>query len=124
MPAPSGRTLIVAFGSQVGGHPHALSDLDIAVLPHDPQVTMKALLGISRALSEVLHREVDLSFIHQADPLLLHHICRSPRLLFGSLRRLHELRMYAFHRHQDYQPYFALEAKCVKREILRFAHAH
>jgi len=71
----------------------------------------------------VLHpdHEVDVAIINHADPLFLKKITERCRLLYGSPRRLAELKIYAFKRYQDHRRYLALEREYVHRTLGRLA---
>ena len=60
-------------------------------------------------------RDIDLGMINRADPLFLSKIVQDCSVLFGEPADLQKLRLYAFHRYQDYQRYFDLERRCVRR---------
>lgn len=64
-------------------------------------------------------REVDLTLLNRADPLLLHQVMERGRLVYGSPRRFDELRMLAFKRYQDHRPYLAMERAYVARQAAR-----
>ena len=111
-----GVELLLQFGSSVTGQMHAQSDVDFAVLldrPPDSLAAQADLIGDLQAL--VPGREVDVAFLNHADPLLLKQVCERCDLVYGSRRRLDELKMYAFTRYQDHRPYFALERDYVER---------
>lgn len=66
-------------------------------------------------------REVDIAIINHADPLFLRKITERCRPLYGSPRRLAELRIYAFRRYQDHRRYLALEREYVRRTLARLS---
>jgi predicted nucleotidyltransferase len=113
-----GVVLLVQFGSTVSGREHAKSDLDLAALLEDPRPSL-------RVFSDLLHdlqtlspdRKIDLALINRADPLFLKRIVEQCRLLYGSPRRLNELKMYAFRRFHDHRRYLALERIYVDRAL-------
>ncbi|MGH7335682.1 MAG: type VII toxin-antitoxin system MntA family adenylyltransferase antitoxin [Candidatus Rokuibacteriota bacterium] len=117
-----GVVLLLQFGSTVSGREHPRSDVDLAVLFHGPcpsLLTLGELAGDFRPLYP--GREVDLALIDRADPLFLKRITENCRLVYGSPRRLHELRMYAFRRYQDHRRYLALERFYVDRVLRTLA---
>lgn len=61
-------------------------------------------------------REVDVAVLNHADPLFLNQVMESARLLFGSNRRFHELRLKAFKQYQDHRPFLALERAYMARK--------
>lgn len=62
-------------------------------------------------------REVDVALINGADPLFLKQITQQCRLLYGSERLLHELKIYAWKRYQDHRRFLAMERDYVNRKI-------
>ncbi len=118
-----GIRLLVAFGSQVTGRTHGASDLDLAVLldtPHgdDPLRLMADLQAVFPQC------EVDVVWLHRADPLIAWYSLREPRLLFGGPRDLARYQAYAWRRFVEYAPFFELEAQAVRRGIRRLRRAH
>ena len=65
--------------------------------------------------------EVDVAIINHADPLFLKKISERCRLLYGSPRRLAELKIYAFKRYQDHRRYLDLEREYVQRTLARLS---
>ena len=117
-----GIRLLVAFGSQVSSQTHAASDLDLAVLldtPHgdDP---LRLLADLQAAFPE---QEVDVVWLHRADPLIAWHALRQPRLLFGDPSDLARRQAYAWRRFVEYAPFFEFEADAVRRGIARLRRA-
>ena len=117
-----GIALIVEFGSMVTGHVHPRSDLDLAILLQRPPLSFEELADLRHEL-QTLHpdHEVDVAMINRADPLFLKKITERCRLLYGSPRRLAELKIYAFKRYQDHRRYLALEREYVKRVLGRLS---
>ena len=62
-------------------------------------------------------REVDLVVLNRADPLLLKQITDHCELIYGSPRRLDELKLYAFKRYQDHRRYLDLERRFVAEAL-------
>jgi predicted nucleotidyltransferase len=117
-----GVDLILEFGSVVTGHVHPRSDLDLAVLLDRPAVSLEVWADLRHEL-QVLNpdRELDLAVINHADPLFLKKITERCRLVYGSARRLAELKIYAFKRYQDHRRYLALERAYVRRTLERLS---
>ena len=110
--------LLLQFGSSVTGRLHPRSDVDLAVLlAHVPESfdAQADLIGDLQAL--VPDREVDVAYINRADPLFLKRITDRCHLLYGSPRRLQELKIYAFKRYQDHRKYLAMERDYVARTL-------
>lgn len=114
--ARHGIVLLLQFGSTVTGKTHPKSDLDLAVLLGRASVSLKEQLALQAEL-ERLHpgRPLDLVFLDLADPLLLKKVTEACRLLHGSLRKLHELKILAFKRYQDHRRFLDLERAYVQR---------
>jgi predicted nucleotidyltransferase len=113
-----GVVLLLQFGSTVSGHEHSRSDVDLAALLADAVPSLRALVALSADLQPFYPgRTIDLALLNRADPLFVKKILESCRLVHGSPRRLHELRMYAFRRYQDHRKYLALERDYVDRTV-------
>ncbi|MBS3139948.1 nucleotidyltransferase domain-containing protein [Candidatus Woesearchaeota archaeon] len=118
--------LILAFGSQIGGKARQDSDLDIAVLPgRSKDFNLDKYSSLISDLSEVFSgKEIDLSFINKANPLLLKRVCDNALLLSGTLEKFIEVRLRAFKYFQDYLPYFKLEEMGVRRYLKQLSYGH
>jgi predicted nucleotidyltransferase len=113
-----GVVLLVQFGSTVSGHEHAKSDFDLAALLEDPRPSLQVFSDLLHDLQTLSpDRKIDLALINRADPLFLKRIVEQCRLLYGSPRRLNELKMYAFRRFHDHRRYLALERIYVDRAL-------
>lgn len=114
-----GVRLMLQFGSTVGGAEHAGSDVDIAVLTGKP-LSLHGRAELAHDLQRLFPgREVDLAVINNADPLFLKQVTDRCRLMYGSERDLHELKLYAFRRYQDHRKYLRLEREYVARGLRR-----
>jgi predicted nucleotidyltransferase len=72
--------LAVLFGSRARGTARPSSDYDIGILPRDANISLRAELELSAALSIIAEGEVDLVRLDTDDPLLgrevaVHGIC-------------------------------------------------
>ena len=113
-----GIQLLLQFGSTVTGHARPDSDLDLAVLVERAPMTLSHHADLDADLQSIApDRRVDVSLINRADPLFLNRIVEHCTVLYGSARRLHELRMYAFKRYQDHRRYLAMERDYVARTV-------
>jgi hypothetical protein len=83
--------------------------------PHPRPTPIYELVGELQALSS--DHEVDGVRLDGADPLLLKKVTEGCELLYGSSRRLQELKLYAFTRYQDYRRFLALERDYVRRKV-------
>lgn len=116
--------MILLFGSSVKGSLHPKSDLDIALLREgekgDQSLSFGEYADLLHALQQIFpHQKIDLSFINRADPLFLKKIVENCQLLFGSPKKLQELKIYAFKRYQDHSPYFKIEEQFVQSYLKR-----
>lgn len=111
-----GIRLLVAFGSGVSGRTHPASDLDLAVLLDEPEASdwLRLIADLQAVFPE---REVDLLWLHRADPLIGWHALRQPQLLAGDPGDLARYQTYAWRRFVEYTPFFALEADAVRRSL-------
>lgn len=108
--------LILLFGSYASGLTHKQSDMDIAVLfdrKKRKSISLDEELEIAACLTKIFNKKIDLSIANHANPLLLKQIYFNCCLLFGAMRAFNAFRLYAFHRFNDYAPYFAREARAV-----------
>jgi len=106
--------LILLFGSQAHGTPHAKSDIDVAVLTEGGSgMQMSDQLDLMSDLGEAFGREVDLSILDHADPLFLHRAAENAVLLHGGSRALAELRIKAFRKYQDFRRILKMEREFV-----------
>lgn len=114
--------LILQFGSTVDGPVHSRSDLDVAVLLNNADVSLERLGAIQEALRACFPgRAVDMAIINRADPLFLKQMMDRCRLLYGSLQTLQRLRLYAFKRYQDHRRFLDLERRFVNQTLDRLA---
>ena len=119
-----GILLIVQFGSSVSGLLRPDSDIDLAVLVERMPDSLASQAQLVADLQSLYpDREIDLVLINRADPLLLRKITERCALVYGSERRLHELKIYAFKRYQDHRRYLALEREYVAKAIRSLARS-
>lgn len=113
-----GASLLVQYGSTVGGSTHAASDVDIGVLyDRAPPSLLDQGALIDDLQERFPGRRVDLAMLDRADPLFLKKVLENCRLLAGSPRRLAQLKIYAFKRYQDHRRYLPLEREYVDRVL-------
>lgn len=116
-----GIILLLQFGSSVTGRQHQASDIDLAVQLDRIPDSYAAQTDLAADLQRLFpSREVDVALVNTADPLFLQQITSACRLLFGSPRRLQELKIYAFKRYQDHRRFLAMERAYVERTIQAF----
>jgi uncharacterized protein len=73
--------LAVLFGSAASGALRPDSDVDIAILPEDPELPLAAELALAVELSAACGREVDLVRLDQAPTLVRWQVARHGRVL-------------------------------------------
>ncbi len=113
-----GVRLVLQFGSSVTGKTHARSDVDIAVLLDRPKISFQEYADILEDFQRLfLGREVDLALINHADPLFLKKITEDCQILFGCVKQLQELKIYAFKRYQDHRKYFEMERQYAAKHL-------
>jgi len=106
--------LIILFGSVAQGRARRDSDADVAVKSR-AKLDFRKQLRLAGDLRDVFNREVDLSLVEYANPLLLRQICGYGKLIYGSGSKFSNLKLYSFHRYNDYKPYFNMEEQMVKQ---------
>ncbi len=113
-----GVLLLLQFGSSVTGALHPRSDVDLAVLLERPQLSFRERADLQHDLQALFpEHEVDLAVVNHADPLFLKKITENCRLLYGDVRRLHRLKIYAFRRYQDHRRFLEMERDFVARRL-------
>lgn len=113
-----GASLLLQYGSTVGGPTHAASDVDVGVLyDRAPPSLLDQGALIDDLQERFPGRRVDLAILDRADPLFLKKVLENCQLLAGSPRRLAELKIYAFKRYQDHRRYLPLEREYVDRVL-------
>ncbi len=73
--------LAILFGSQASGRVHAESDVDVAIVPVDPELTLADELALQDAIARAAERDVDLVRADRADPIVRREIARGRPLL-------------------------------------------
>lgn len=106
-------SLILLHGSQVDDKTHSDSDIDIAVMQINPQQKLD-IFTLTSDLIEIFGDTVDVADLTHANPLLLKTVTTNSQLLVGSDQDFQKLKLRAFHRYQDYKPYFDLEEQIVR----------
>lgn len=116
-----GLRLAVLFGSTASGRPHAESDIDIAFLPANPDLSLDEELALQVDLTRAAGRTVDLVRLDRAPTLVRWHALRDAILLFQSAPfELSRAQADAASEYLDFAP--ALEA-AAGRFRLRIASA-
>ena len=112
--------LVVIFGSFACGKQREDSDLDIAVLGMR-EVSFAEQISLTNELSLIFNKDIDLSVLNRANPLLAFQVSRDPVLIYGSRAEFLKFRLYAFNAYHDYAPYFAMEKNLNKKIINAYA---
>jgi predicted nucleotidyltransferase len=68
--------LAMLFGSSADGSVHAGSDVDIAILPEDPELSLEAELGLQSELGRITGRSVDLVRLDRAPTLVRYQVAK------------------------------------------------
>ncbi len=108
--------LIILFGSSVDGKKHKNSDIDLGILSEKRNLS-DSLLNVIADLISVFGNQVDVANLDYANPLLLHQVSKNSELIFGKEVDFQKFKLYAFHRYNDYQPYFKLEQQTNQKVI-------
>jgi predicted nucleotidyltransferase len=74
--------LAVVFGSVASGKVHAASDIDIALVPADPDWSLDAELGLQVELTRIAGRSVDLVRLDRSSTLVRWEALRGGLALF------------------------------------------
>ena len=111
-----GLKLIILFGSFANGANKPGSDFDVAILAKDRSI-VKHELDLISAVTRALERDVDLSIINLADPLLKYEIARNCVLLFGNEDDFIDFKVKAAAQYMDNQPFFIQEFNYIKKQL-------
>ncbi len=113
--------LVVIFGSFANGKQREDSDLDIAVLG-DKEISFNEQIGLINELSLIFNKNIDLSVLNRANPLLLFQVSQNSVIIYGSHEEFLKFKLYAFNVYNDYAPYFAMENNLNKKIINTYAN--
>jgi uncharacterized protein len=113
--------MVLLFGSFAVGKEHKNSDFDLAILGKNDTVS-KEILKLYGEFSKIFKKEIDITILNTANPLLLHQVSQNAILLYGKHADFSKFKLYAFNRYNDYLPYFKLEEKLNKKIVQRYAH--
>jgi len=113
--------LVVMFGSFVNRKNRKDSDLDIAVLG-SKEVSFNEQISLTNEFSLIFNKNIDLSVLNKANPLLLFEASKNSILLYGSREEFSKFKLYAFNVYNDYTPYFEMEKNLNKKIISAYAH--
>jgi len=113
--------LILIFGSFASGKNRKDSDLDIAVLGVS-EISFTDQISLINEFSSVFNKNIDLSILNKANPLLLSQVSKNSMLLFGKRSEFLKFKLYAFRVYNDYAPYFEMEKNLNKKIINAYAN--
>jgi predicted nucleotidyltransferase len=111
--------LALLFGSAAQGRLRGDSDLDLAVLPADPSLPLRAELDLQADLTRATGRDVDLVRLDRAPTLLRWEIARTGRVLVSNppAERIRFLSAAASE-HADFAPDAERAARLYRRRLL------
>lgn len=113
--------LVLVFGSFAAGKNRKDSDLDIAVLGSGG-ISFREQVSLINELSHIFGKDVDLSVLNRANPLLLFEVSKNSLLLYGEKEEFFNFKLRAFHAYNDYAPYFEMEKELNKKNINAYAN--
>lgn len=113
--------LIIIFGSFANGKNRDDSDLDIAVLG-SKEVSFEDQINLVNELSQIFNKNIDLSVLNKANPLLLFQASKNSILLYGQREDFLKFKLYAFNAYHDYAPYFEMEKNLNKKIISAYVN--
>ena len=96
--------LAVLFGSTARGTNTADSDLDVAILPVDPQLPLSDELTLQARISIAAKREVDLVRLDRCNPTLRYRVAREGVPVFAEPGALSSFRARAGIEHAELAP--------------------
>ncbi|MFZ2975540.1 MAG: nucleotidyltransferase domain-containing protein [Candidatus Moraniibacteriota bacterium] len=112
--------LVVIFGSFASGKNRKDSDLDMGVIG-EKEISFEKQIVLTNELSQIFKKDIDLSVLNRANPLLLFEASRNAVLVYGENSELAKFKLYAFRVYNDYAPYFKIENELNKRLIKSYA---
>ncbi len=113
--------LIIVFGSFASGKNRTSSDLDVAVSGMIG-VSFSEQINLINEFSRIFNKNIDLSVLNNANPLLLFEVSKNSILLYGNREEFLKFKLYAFKSYGDYAPYFEMEKNLNKKIINAYAH--
>ncbi len=110
--------LAVLFGSAASGRLRADSDVDVAILPRDPDLPLRTELELQTALTRACGREVDLVRLDHATTLLLWEVARTGRpLLEVEPKEFARFRARAAAEWADFAPAYARAGEVFRQRL-------
>lgn len=108
--------LVIIFGSFASGKNRKDSDLDLGVLS-EKEISFEKQITLINDFSRIFKKNIDLSILNRANPLLLFEASKNAVLVYGEHSELSKFKLYAFRAYNDYAPYFEIENELNKRII-------
>ncbi|HAS00187.1 MAG: hypothetical protein US57_C0011G0033 [Candidatus Moranbacteria bacterium GW2011_GWC2_37_73] len=112
----SGLKLVMVFGSFASGKNRDDSDMDVAVASMK-EISFHEQIRLTNKFSLILKKNIDLSILNNANPLLLFQVSKNSILLYGNEVDFAKFKLYAFKSYNDYAPYFKMESDLNKKII-------
>lgn len=117
--------LIVLFGSQVKGKVMKESDIDIGVFRKNKKIDFEEMLKLYQVLGQIFGKRVDISNLTMAGPLLRYEIAKHGKVLYEKHPTSFQYFMIrAMKEYFDFEPYYRLEEKMVKKSLQHFHRAY
>ncbi len=108
--------LVIIFGSFASGKNRKDSDLDMGVIG-EKEISFEKQIVLTNEFFRIFKKNIDLSVLNRANPLLLFEASRNAVLVYGENSELAKFKLYAFRVYNDYAPYFKIENELNKRLI-------
>jgi predicted nucleotidyltransferase len=106
------------FGSVARGSDHAGSDLDVAILPVDRELSLADELGLQTRLALLAKREVDLVRLDHCAPALRFRVAREGIPLLGDRSALNAFRARAGIEHAEMMPLIRRASEVFQRRLV------
>lgn len=111
--------LIILFGSRAEGRAREDSDFDVAVLS-GREFKKISPASLIKDLTEALGRDIDLTLLNRADPLIKFRVARSGILLYGKKKDLTGFKVRAISEYLDTNKLFDREFQYIKKKLNTF----
>lgn len=109
--------LVVLYGSTASGKAGPESDVDIAVLGHEP-ISLRQLIDLNNDFMDLLAgREVDVKSLHRTGPLFRYQVMKDAIRLYGDKREFDSLKIYAFRDYCESGPLFRLKEDLLQKRL-------
>ena len=110
--------LAMLFGSAAEGRLRPDSDVDIAIVPVDPQLTLAAELDLQASLARACGREVDLVRLDMAPTLVRWQVARNGHpLIEATAGEAARFQASASSEYIDFRPAFEAAAEAFRRRL-------